>query len=215
MTQCYSTGTVSGSGAAGLVGSNEGTVTHCYGTGVVAATTPPGWPSNNGTVAYCYSTGAVKGNYGVGGLVLTSSFGAVMACFWDTQTSGQATSAGGTGKTTAEMQTGNTFLNAGWDFVGETKNGTEDIWWILEGKDYPRLWWEAARTSAARTAFAPSPGGRRRRVSFETRLSWIGGAETRAVLPRRILRRRPRKRLLRQGDACKHWTSTAGDTRRP
>jgi len=21
-------------------------------------------------------------------------------------------------------------------------NGTEDIWWILEGKDYPRLWWE-------------------------------------------------------------------------
>lgn len=22
-------------------------------------------------------------------------------------------------------------------------NGTDDIWWILEGKDYPRLWWEA------------------------------------------------------------------------
>jgi hypothetical protein len=33
--------------------------------------------------------------------------------------------------------------DAGWDFVGETANGTEDIWWILEGKDYPRLWWEA------------------------------------------------------------------------
>jgi hypothetical protein len=29
--------------------------------------------------------------------------------------------------------------------VGETANGTEDIWWILEGKDYPRLWWEAAK----------------------------------------------------------------------
>jgi hypothetical protein len=26
--------------------------------------------------------------------------------------------------------------------VGETENGTEDIWWINEGKDYPRLWWE-------------------------------------------------------------------------
>jgi len=26
--------------------------------------------------------------------------------------------------------------------VGETTNGTEDIWWIDEGKDYPRLWWE-------------------------------------------------------------------------
>ena len=65
-------------------------------------------------------------------------------CFWDTQTSKQTTSSGGgTGKTTAEMQTAKTFLDAGWDFVGETTNGTEDIWWILEGKDYPRLWWEA------------------------------------------------------------------------
>jgi hypothetical protein len=26
--------------------------------------------------------------------------------------------------------------------VGETANGTEDIWWIDEGQDYPRLWWE-------------------------------------------------------------------------
>ena len=33
---------------------------------------------------------------------------------------------------------------AGWDFVGETANGTEDIWWILEGKDYPHLWWEGS-----------------------------------------------------------------------
>jgi hypothetical protein len=39
-------------------------------------------------------------------------------------------------------QEASTFLDAGWDFVGETANGTEDIWWILEGKDYPRLWWE-------------------------------------------------------------------------
>jgi hypothetical protein len=35
-----------------------------------------------------------------------------------------------------------TFLDAGWDFVGETENGKEDIWWILEGQDYPRLAWE-------------------------------------------------------------------------
>jgi hypothetical protein len=42
-------------------------------------------------------------------------------------------------------QTAGTFIEAGWDFVGETANGTEDIWWILEGKDYPRLWWEAAK----------------------------------------------------------------------
>jgi hypothetical protein len=40
------------------------------------------------------------------------------------------------------MQMASTFLEAGWDFVGETKNGTEDIWWIFEGRDYPRFWWE-------------------------------------------------------------------------
>jgi len=58
------------------------------------------------------------------------------------ETSGQATSAGGTGKRTAEMQMAGTFAEAGWDFVGETANGTEDIWAICEGVDYPHLAWE-------------------------------------------------------------------------
>jgi len=26
--------------------------------------------------------------------------------------------------------------------VGESLNGTEDIWWIDEGQDYPQLSWE-------------------------------------------------------------------------
>ncbi len=34
------------------------------------------------------------------------------------------------------------FTSSGWDFVAESANGTEDIWWILEGQDYPRLTWE-------------------------------------------------------------------------
>jgi hypothetical protein len=69
----------------------------------------------------------------------------VIASFWDIETSGSTVSLdGGAGKTTAEMQKVQTFLDAAWDFVGETANGTEDIWWIDEGKDYPRLWWEAA-----------------------------------------------------------------------
>ena len=48
----------------------------------------------------------------------------------------------GTGRTTVEMQRAATFLAAGWDFVGEMKNGAQDIWQIDEGKDYPRLIWE-------------------------------------------------------------------------
>jgi len=31
--------------------------------------------------------------------------------------------------------------DAGWDFVGETVNGIEDIWFIPQ-QDYPNLWWE-------------------------------------------------------------------------
>ncbi len=49
---------------------------------------------------------------------------------------------GGTGLTTVQMQNLSTFLAAGWDFAGETANGENDTWWIIEGQDYPRLWWE-------------------------------------------------------------------------
>jgi parallel beta-helix repeat protein len=77
----------------------------------------------------------------------------VSTCFWDVQNSGLINMCGSQGdeatgcdnrygKTTAEMQTASTFLDAGWDFVGEMTNGPNDIWWIFEGRDYPRLWWE-------------------------------------------------------------------------
>ena len=69
-------------------------------------------------------------------------FDEAVASFWDMETTGQTTSNGGTGLTTAEMQTAATFLEAGWDFIGETENGTDEVWWIDEGQDYPRLWWE-------------------------------------------------------------------------
>jgi hypothetical protein len=67
--------------------------------------------------------------------------GTITASFWDTETSGQVTSDGGTGLSTIEMQTLSTFIDAGWDFVGETANGTDDIWKMPAG-DYPRLSWE-------------------------------------------------------------------------
>ena len=71
--------------------------------------------------------------------------GDVLCSFWDKWTSKRYISAGGTGKTTTEMQMASTFLKAGWDFIVETKNGTEDIWCVLEGQTYPRLWWELRR----------------------------------------------------------------------
>jgi hypothetical protein len=100
--------------------------------------------NGNSNIATCYSTGVVSGIQNVGGLVGRnySDYGSITSSFWDIETSGQATSAGGTGKTTAEMQTASIFLDAGWDFVDEIENGIDNIWWIDEGHDYPRLWWE-------------------------------------------------------------------------
>ena len=161
---CCSTGEVRGAGdgvrasrlVGGLVGQNSGGLAHCYATGMVSGGERIGGlaggsygfyepEESEGIVAYCYSTGAVSGYSDVGGLVGDGRLSHLANCFWDTQTSGQTKSSGGTGKTTTEMQTATTFLEAGWDFMGEIENGTEDIWWIPEGRGvraYPRLWWE-------------------------------------------------------------------------
>ncbi|OHB66444.1 MAG: hypothetical protein A2Y77_03880 [Planctomycetes bacterium RBG_13_62_9] len=141
--QCYSTGSVlGGSSVGGLVGGHiGGTLSNCYSTATVRGATPVGGllgENRGGTVMQCYSAGAVTRGGGLVGENNTT----IAASFWDLQTSGQTASAGGIGKTTAEMRTASTFLEAAWDFVDETANGTDGIWWIDEGKDYPRLWWE-------------------------------------------------------------------------
>ncbi len=135
VTHCYSTGTVSGGHqVGGLVGMNFGDVTACYSTGAVNGFTQVGGlvgdNTSGGHVTHCYSTGAVTGGMLVGGLVGVV-WGSVTGSFWDIQTSGQVTSDGGTGKTTVEMQTAKTFVEAGWDFV--------NVWGIVENQTYPYL----------------------------------------------------------------------------
>jgi hypothetical protein len=146
ITACYATGSVSGDDAVGglvgcnMAGNNIGTITSCYATGSVSGTGRNSMIGglvglNFGTITSCYATGAVSGtgqySY-VGGLVgRIFTGGTLTACFWDIQTSGQMTSAGGTGKTTAEMKMLSTFTEAGWDFV--------DAWGIGNGQTYPYL----------------------------------------------------------------------------
>jgi hypothetical protein len=156
----YSTGTVIGyKWIGGLVGWNANNINKSYSTAVVTGDWNVGglvggnyyenqeeedfdtFPDQTGIIDDCYSTGSVTGNICVGGLV-GDNRGVISTSFWDMDTSSMITSDGGIGKTTAEMQMESTFIEAGWDFVDETENGTEDIWWIDEGQDYPRLWWE-------------------------------------------------------------------------
>ncbi|MBP7053999.1 MAG: hypothetical protein KBE65_23560 [Phycisphaerae bacterium] len=147
VSRSASLGTVIGSQQTigGLIGSNEwnGVVDNCYATADVTGGTMVGGLAgiNWGKITACYSTGAVAGSPTIGGLV-GHNRREVTGCFWDLVRSRQDQQTDGVGKTTAEMQTTSTFLDAGWDFMGESANGTEDLWWILEGKDYPRLWWE-------------------------------------------------------------------------
>jgi hypothetical protein len=136
----------------GLVGYNYGSIIYCYSTSPVMGSLYDAGGlvgSGEGNIAFSYSAGMVEGGNNTGGLVgFYFDKNKIFSCFWDTQTSGQPKSAGGTGKTTFEMQTEATFLDAGWDFIGEAQNGDQDIWWMVEAKrgqsnpTYPRLWWE-------------------------------------------------------------------------
>ena len=161
ISNCYSTGTVRGSQyVGGLVGENWGSISNCYSTGAVSGSYFVGGlvgSNHRASISDCYATGTVSGSQYVGGLVGTGSYG-ITASFWDTETSGQTTSEGGTGKTTAEMKTLSTFTSARWDFVGETANGTEDIWTICEGASYPRFTWQnqppIAEAGPDQTAYA-------------------------------------------------------------
>jgi hypothetical protein len=136
ISNCYSTGAVSGDfDVGGLAGENDVSISNCYSTGTVSgysgSYTVGGLVGQNfDSISNCYSTGAVSGSSDVGGLV-GLNYGSVFSSFWDKQTSGQTTSAGGTGKTTAEMKTLLTFTSAGWDFV--------DAWGIGNGQTYPYL----------------------------------------------------------------------------
>jgi hypothetical protein len=139
--------------AGGLAGINYSDITNCYATGSVHGTVNVGGlvgfngysnAEYNGTISYCYSAGEVNGTNYVGGLVGLNGAddGAITASFWDVNASGQDASAGGTGETTAEMQTQSTFTDAGWDFVGETANGPNDIWKMPSAGGYPILSWQ-------------------------------------------------------------------------
>jgi len=136
----YSKATVSGNeSVGGLAGAtlNQATIVDsCYANGTVNGTLyARGLVGQTvaGRVFKCYSTGAVTGSQYAGGLTgNTRVFGEVIASFWDAQTSGQTTSAGGTAKTTAEMWSADTYN--GWDF---------DLTWIIcDGGNYPVFLWQ-------------------------------------------------------------------------
>ena len=146
----YSTGTVTGTNfVGGLVGraNTHSQINNSYSTGSVTGSCFVGGlvgRVHTTQTNYSYSTGSVEGNGNVGGLAGHSYASTVSNSFWDIQTSGQTESAGGTGKTSAEMKNLLTFTNAGWLFPPSEN----PVWHIDESlsapanNGYPTLAWQ-------------------------------------------------------------------------
>jgi len=133
----FATGIVYGSlNAGGLVGeSSAGTIQNSYANVNVTGTNSVGGfigsIADLGLINSSYSVSIVIGSTNVGGFAGEVD-GSCNNSYWDTETSGQNSSACGEGKTTAEMKNQSTFVN--WDFI--------NIWSICSGiyePSYPHL----------------------------------------------------------------------------
>jgi hypothetical protein len=148
VSNSYSASYVTGyAGVGGLVAFNDegGTVSNSYSTSYVTGEEIVGGlvAGNAGIVSNSCSTGNVTGSSQVGGLV-GENHGTVSKSFWDIETSGQATSDGGTGKNTTGMQDINTFSGAEWDICAVNHGQTNPayIWNIVDDETYPFLSWQ-------------------------------------------------------------------------
>ncbi len=140
----------------GLAGRNSGTISDTYATGAVKLDNSSinintagglvGW-NHGGSITNSYATGAVSATTAntpsVGGLVGNNQDfipgdgegrvpATVTGSYWDTTTSGQSGSDGGTGQTTTELQapTANTGIYDGWN---------ADRWDFGTTEEYPAL----------------------------------------------------------------------------
>ncbi len=161
ITNSYATGSVAGTGnnVGGLVGRNSGGNGGRGGSAISGGTGGRGGNGGSATISNSYATGAATGAT-VGGLTATSSNGSsgasgsassggtagaggssganfVTASYWNTSTSGNATSAAGTGKTTAQMQAMATFSS--WTISTSTASSDISPWFIYEGQTAPLL----------------------------------------------------------------------------
>lgn len=136
--------------AGGFVAENEnyygGLIKDCYSLGNATALGGTSqyaggfveW-NGSGNITNCYSIGIPTGVSGTGGFCRLNS-DTITGCFWDTETSGQVTSDGGTGKTTIQMKVKSTF--SGWNIIAsgsDLNNGYPFLNWQLAGATSP-IW---------------------------------------------------------------------------
>ena len=149
--------------AGGLVGSHTagGAISNCHAAGSVLRTTGAADTGFGGFVGFAGDGTSIAHSFSVGGVDYAnqddpadkgfvgtkSGAGVFTANFFDAEASGQTSDAAGAAapQLTAAMNLQATFTAAGWDFAGETINGTEDIW-EMDGSSnngYPFFSWQS------------------------------------------------------------------------
>ncbi len=155
----FALGNVSGGAiVGGLTGLNdgytlyEGNISNCYSTGNVKGESDVGgFVGNNfAVIEHCYCTGEVSGTQNVANPVYAGGFtgwqseyyGGIYDSFWDKDTSNQNESAGGAvGQISTNMTAPDIFKNVGWDYVVDSDDGSEDVWY-QQTNAYPKLHWQ-------------------------------------------------------------------------
>jgi len=149
--ECYSSGTVNGDysigGFAGWTYYHP--ISNSYTSATVNGNTRVGGfagTSEEGNIINCYSSGNTIGTNDVGGFVGLDYLGIYDNDFWNTETSGQLTTAGNAaGINSLQMQTQTTFTDSTWDFISEITNGMDDIWQMGNcetNNSFPILAWQ-------------------------------------------------------------------------
>ena len=140
----YATGAVSATGnnIGGLVGfNNNGRIVNTYAEGSVMGASQVGGliGRHHGSLRDSYvALGAVSGSGSdIGGLIgIINTTATVIASYWDSEESGQASSAGGESKTTAELQTATA---PGTTTTAVYYNWSDNDWDFGDSSHYPAL----------------------------------------------------------------------------
>ncbi len=175
--RCFSTAAITGTYfVGGIIGNTDSDVYDCFATGPVSGTSDVGGligylDKSDPDVYRCYSIGSVSGSGGglIGGV---DGNGDAYYSYWNTETSGKTSSAGGTAKTTPEMKTQTTYST--WDF-----STTSGIWAMdSEGSindGYPYLTWQITpATQASAISFSDIE-------DLQMTVTWTNGDATRRV----------------------------------
>ena len=134
----------------------SGSIVNSYSTGTATAPTSSGYYTAGGLVGFLsqdvpvtnsWSSGSVVGDDPGGLIAVSDTPTTANSSFWDTQTSGQASSpGGGTAKTTAQMKLFSTFETATWKIVSgwQIYDASTRVWGLCSGVNsgYPFLLWE-------------------------------------------------------------------------